>query len=322
MPGFTTHYLFGITSYKTLNHSGFKRNLKKNHAAFSLGLQGPDIFFYDVPAYLIHRSNIIASTAHCKHTGQFLSALLESRNLFPEPEDRAIAEAYIAGFIGHYTLDATCHPYVYAISKNRKDDPSTFGAHVYLEVDIDTAFLRHYKELLPSRFYQERTICLNKKQRHVIASILHFCYKKTYPDLRLGYATAYAATICTPLGCAFFHDNTGQKKALFRKLENIYPGYAFISPLTPSDTLVFFKDALNLNHKKWKNPWDESLVSTASFPELFHSAGLAYQSYLNDLSELFSLTCSVTAQKYTDTILKKLGNKSYHSGLDCERLQD
>ena len=81
MPGFTTHYLFGITSYKTLNHSGFKRNLKKNHAAFSLGLQGPDIFFYDVPAYLIYRSNIIASTAHCKHTGQFLSALLESRNL-------------------------------------------------------------------------------------------------------------------------------------------------------------------------------------------------------------------------------------------------
>lgn len=317
MPGFTTHYLFGITAYKALAQSDFKKNLKCNHAAFSLGLQGPDIFFYDAPAYVIHRKNV-GSIAHSQNTGRFLSTLIESRNLFPDEKDRAIAESYISGFIGHYLLDTCCHPYVYAISKNIEGIPSTFGAHVNLEVDIDTALLWQYKKMLPSEFYQERTICLNPKQRHVIASILHFCYKKVYPDVKLSYATAYAATVCMPLGCAFFHDTTGQKKVFLRKLDGKILGYPFLSTLTPSDTLVFFKDALNLKHKKWKNPWNPSLVSTASFPELFHKTASEYHSYLNEMSDLFSLTCPTAVKKGIDAILAKLGNKSYHSGLDCE----
>ena len=40
MPGFTTHYLFGIDAYTHIPCGSFRDNLKHNHSAFALGLQG------------------------------------------------------------------------------------------------------------------------------------------------------------------------------------------------------------------------------------------------------------------------------------------
>ena len=51
MPGFTTHYLFGLNTYKHLDDIEIKKHIHENHAAYSLGLQGPDVFFYFLPWY-------------------------------------------------------------------------------------------------------------------------------------------------------------------------------------------------------------------------------------------------------------------------------
>ena len=51
MPGFTTHYLFGVNAYKDLKNTPLKKNICGNHAAYSLGLQGPDLFFYYLTPY-------------------------------------------------------------------------------------------------------------------------------------------------------------------------------------------------------------------------------------------------------------------------------
>ena len=51
MPGFITHYLFGINTYHTLRNKTLRQDLQQQHAAYSLGLQGPDIFFYFLPSY-------------------------------------------------------------------------------------------------------------------------------------------------------------------------------------------------------------------------------------------------------------------------------
>ena len=49
MPGFTTHYLFGVDAYKKINNPKLKQKIGDNHCAFALGLQGPDVFFYYLP---------------------------------------------------------------------------------------------------------------------------------------------------------------------------------------------------------------------------------------------------------------------------------
>ncbi len=71
MPGFTTHYLFGQNTYKQLKKSSLKKIIQANRAAYHLGLQGPDLFFYYLPSYMIHANNI-GSVAHTEDTGKFL----------------------------------------------------------------------------------------------------------------------------------------------------------------------------------------------------------------------------------------------------------
>ena len=49
-------------------------------------------------------------------TSAFFQGLIESRNQFSSRTDLNIAEAYLIGFLGHYTLDTICHPYIYAMT--------------------------------------------------------------------------------------------------------------------------------------------------------------------------------------------------------------
>lgn len=81
MPGFTTHYLFGVDACRRLTSTSMHNMIRRDHSAYALGLQGPDLFFYYLPSYLMHRKNI-GDLAHRKDTGQFFADLLQSRKLF------------------------------------------------------------------------------------------------------------------------------------------------------------------------------------------------------------------------------------------------
>lgn len=325
MPGFTTHCLFGLNACKKLPKSPLKRMIQKNHAAFNLGLQGPDLFFYFLPSYVIHANNI-GAVAHTELTGKFLRHLTDSRKLFSNPTEQQIADAYIAGFLGHYTLDTRCHPFIYwktgfrVLEKNpdKKKSGRYHGRHVSLEVDIDTALLQYYKHRLPSSFRQHSTILLNRLQLCTIASILYYVYQKTYPQLGIRYTTMRAAIRSMQLGIKWLHDPSGKKKFWLSRVEKLFLGYPLLSSLVPSDTLAGCSDPLNAKHCSWHNPWDESKVSTDSFLDLMEQAEA---DYLDILDKFNLLICtrfhSPQEQPRTEALMNRLGNHSYHSGLDC-----
>ena len=125
MPGYVTHYIFGRDMYEKLNDPVLKNNLYKNRAVYALGHQGPDIFFYYLPAYVLHGHNL-GDMAHTENTGAFYAALLESRSIFKKPEDLQIANAYLEGFLGHYILDSICHPFIYGRTHYKKNDSGFF----------------------------------------------------------------------------------------------------------------------------------------------------------------------------------------------------
>ncbi|MEG1291022.1 MAG: zinc dependent phospholipase C family protein [Lachnospiraceae bacterium] len=316
MPGFTTHYLFGFNTYKDLKSQELKQSLKSNHAAYSLGLQGPDLFFYFLPSYLIHKNNI-GSVAHTTNTHEFLYYLLKSRTLFPSQIEQSIAQSYIAGFIGHYVLDTHCHPYVYWNTHFQEKNNHYYGAHVTLEVDIDQKLLADYKQKLPSQFPQTSTILLSSLQRRTIATILYYVYSKVYPDLHICYATMKTSIASIQLGTKLLHDPSGRKKILIRKLEQILLGYPMLSCLIPSDCTSSYQDPLNIRHRQWRNPWDKTFTSKATFLDLMEHSQLEYTVILEDLYQLFhTKTHTPLEQKRTAHLLLTLGNNSYHSGID------
>lgn len=163
MPGFTTHYLFGVDACRRLTSTSMHNMIRRDHSAYALGLQGPDLFFYYLPSYLMHRKKI-GDLAHRKDTGQFFANLLQSRKLFAgKKHSLSIADAYICGFMGHYTLDCTIHPYVYAFTGyNAQTPPSNteyFGQHAYFETELDSELL--YEKsicILPSFIRTQRFV--------------------------------------------------------------------------------------------------------------------------------------------------------------------
>lgn len=317
MPGFVTHYIFGRETYHKLKPDSLKRNLFNNHAAYALGLQGPDLFFYYLPSYALHSHNL-GALAHTSETQAFFLGLIRSCQSLTDAADRDIAEAYLAGFLGHYLLDTTCHPYIYAMTDyHGKGEKAYFSRHAYLETDIDTALLDEKLRKMPCEFHAADTIALSFRQKKVIAHLLYDAYRYAFPTMPLRRITMWAGIISIQIGMRVLHDDSGQKKVLFRFLEKHFLGYPLFSPLIPSDTLIFRTDPLNLRHAVWANPWDPSHTSTRSFPELYDDACARYLVRLPKLHEL--LCADVTddrRRKLVIDFLKDYQNLSFHSGLD------
>ena len=288
MPGYVTHYIFGRDMYEKLNDPVLKNNLYKNRAVYALGHQGPDIFFYYLPAYVLHGHNL-GDMAHTENTGAFYAALLESRSIFKKPEDLQIANAYLEGFLGHY-----------------------------IETEIDTSLLELKYHRRRADFHIENTIMLTPRQKWIVARMLHYAYQHTYHGLFVSRYTIFMAIFATQLGFRILYDSTGQKKVLFRFAEKHTLGYPVFSPLIANDSLLFRTDPFNMQHKKWTNPWDSSISSVESFFDLY---GRSEEKYLHCLAELSALLKerihSPKASLLTEEFLKDYGNASFHSGLDC-----
>lgn len=316
MPGFVTHYIFGVETYRKLKYNTQKKNLYYNRAAYNLGLQGPDLFFYYLPSYL--GGHNIGSLAHTKETSAFFLGLLRNYEHLTCNGDRGIAEAYITGFLGHYTLDTICHPYIYAMTHYHGKEKSYFSRHAYLETDIDTSLLDSKLHRTPCSFRTWETISLTFHQKKVIANLLYDAYRYAFPELKFRKTTMYLGIFSLGLGLRILHDDSGQKKVLFRFAEKHFLGYPLFSPLIPSDTLFFRTDPLNLRHAKWANPWDTSLVSEESFSDLYEKAEALYLSRIKKLQALLHGTIDEKRKRQlVREFLTDYGNLSFHSGLSC-----
>ena len=49
MPGFATHDLLGREVYRALQDPSLRCCIRRHTASYRLGLQGPDLFYYNLP---------------------------------------------------------------------------------------------------------------------------------------------------------------------------------------------------------------------------------------------------------------------------------
>lgn len=320
MPGFTTHYLFGQQTYQKLHPCDLKQTIQKYHRVFALGLQGPDIFFYN-PLFLLKKETVPGSLIHTTNTQEFLRWLLISPEIFHGSRQEKIAQTYVFGFMGHYLLDCACHPYVYARAGFHPYEKRYLGRHIALETDIDTTLLWKFHKSLPSEFHTAECINISKEQLAVIAAMLNFAYKKAFPAMSINTTMIKASIRSTQACCRLLYNSSDYKKILVRRIESIFPGYALLSPMLPSDTILYYKDPLNLKHHPWKNPWNPSLASRESFMDRFCFAQKDYYRILRDIAYFFQRErSSLEREAALNTLVNHLGNLDYHSSLTSKKI--
>ncbi len=282
MPGFRTHYLLGNETLLKLGHSEIARTINANRNVFNVGLQGPDIFFYAVPSHFFHRENI-GTIIHKNNVLEFFNNLIEARDSMLTNPSKKIADAYICGFIGHYTMDVTAHPYIHYRTKKLKvkDNKHIFGSHLQLETDIDTLVLRHYTHKRVRDFSCSDTIRLTKSETFIISSLLKRAISATFPSVKISRTEITHALWSTKYLFYLLRDVSGIKKHLLRRFDQKVVGHAFLSGMVAMENGTIYHDPCNLKKRFWCNPWDNHQISHENFFDLFERAEKTYIKRLN-----------------------------------------
>lgn len=312
MPGFVTHYLFGVNSYKSLKNNNLKDIIKNNRRVFGLGLQGPDLFFYFIPATVGMKVNI-GNIMHKEKTNDFFHEMIKYVSEIHSETDYEIACAYIHGFMGHYLLDTSMHPYVYG-RVGTSTSQKTMGKHYGLETDIDRELLWHYKHMRQADFSHSEKISLTSYEMNVIAKLLHKTIYRTYHK-DISVKLIKYAIVSFYMECVMLSDSTELKYKAINGFEHHVFGYDILSPLLIND-IPHTDDPCNEQHKEWHNPWDDTHSDNASVYDIFKKAGERYTQYMNIMQTALDSSYHLLDDNSSE-ILDKLENKSYTSGLDC-----
>ena len=129
MPTTYTHDTFGKLIYQKLPTD--VRELLMNHKnSFLIGLHGPDLLFYYHPL----KKNPVSQRGQEMHQEIAAPFFEKCKEYYMETGDEE-ALAYVIGFICHYMLDSTCHPYIGRYMEK------TGAGHDEIETELDRYFM-------------------------------------------------------------------------------------------------------------------------------------------------------------------------------------
>ena len=129
MPTTYVHDLFGKKVYQRLPGE-IKETIRRHKAAYIVGLHGPDILFYVRP----FQKNRLNEMGHRLHREEAAEVFEKGKELYRATKDEG-ALAYLLGFVCHFMLDSTCHPYIAEYMKK------TGAGHDEIETEFDRAMM-------------------------------------------------------------------------------------------------------------------------------------------------------------------------------------
>ena len=145
MPALLTHHLFGKTVVSKIGGGAFPTRYERD--AFLLGNQGPDPLFYALFTPAAREVKRFGSVLHSERVDMTIDAMRDYACSLEE-EHVKIIDAYLCGFICHFTLDSIEHPLILSqqeaiISAGIMglDETAASAVHGQIETDLDAMML-------------------------------------------------------------------------------------------------------------------------------------------------------------------------------------
>ena len=266
MADFVSHHLFGGQALAVFPAS--VQALAQAHpACFFWGCQGPDPLFYR-KIWLGSPLHKLGNRMHSEKTDELFAALARGVHCLTDEAHR-IAGAYFYGFLCHYALDSTIHPYVYCRQEQiRGTDERLSGSavHCQIESDIDYLLYERIHHAPVTEFAPTLPYTLTVEEKAVLSVLLHavlrHVYGETVPVRELRRA---------------FDEMLIWERFLYSDSRAVYRGAQQIERLAGRGALLTGHmkverpgwDALNEQHIPWCNLWRTEETRTESVPELF-----------------------------------------------------
>ena len=131
MPSTYAHRRFGADVLALLP-DGLRATLEQHRELYDIGLHGPDLMFY----YKALQSNPVNRLGNTMHEQKGEVFFTRARTVVENAPDKDAALAYVLGFVCHFALDSTCHPYVEAYTRQ------SGVSHCEIETEFDDMLLR------------------------------------------------------------------------------------------------------------------------------------------------------------------------------------
>ena len=314
MPGFLTHYISGQALLKVIDPT-IQKIIKPCERLYNLGTQGPDIFFYYMPGQLRKRSRGIGTQMHLSDLGVFLVEMARAAKE-AHPKARDVIFAYTAGFVMHYALDVSAHPYVYAMTHHDNAPRIKNSAdHRKFETAIDVAMLRLMSSKKPADYNQWELIAADGYQMYTASAAMSEVLKGVY-DRDIPVKIVRRAMRFTVYLTRLLQSRKGRRKRWMELVENVTIRENLFSALVHMQEVSGECDCLNAKKSTWHAPWEkEDETHNDSFVERYQSAVEEGAKMINFLYEY--VYRNVDLQELIETI----GNRSLKTGMNCESKQ-
>lgn len=275
MPAIITHNTFGHEVYSTLYE--FIGGSRDEADAFLLGNQGPDPLFYAVVNPRLASVNRLGSIIHVEHPTDLLVALKRSTATIAHA-DQPTARAYALGFLCHYLLDSTAHPFIFAqqfalcdagVEGLTRENGS--DVHALIESELDELVLTCRRDATIKTFNPAKcTLNASPHVLDVVSSMYAYVTREVY-GMVIPADTFKASVRAFRSVQALFYSPSGFKHNMLGRVETLVRPYSFYRAMSHRNVERTTSEFDNREHAAWENPYTGE-TSRASFFELFDQA--------------------------------------------------
>lgn len=288
MPGPYTHYLFS------------KHNMLNHEKEFYVASQGPDSFFY---YGIINSYPLINKAKNMKEVrdfGGYLHTINPSITFsFLLNYQKNIKDSYlklhilelIKGFMSHYVLDRTCHPYIYYETGAPLTNKDYHFFHMYFETLIDKETEIYYKD----KVNYKNALTIDKKVLKEASKMFYELSKYLKFDgldensYFNSVKSMYKSTIL--INSNFIHSLVYSRLLKNKRL------YVMTHPKTLKKAPYGNKDVMNYSSREWKDNVTNESKGTLSVIDLFEVAKKDLNEGLTLLDTLLKEDLSIDEMK-------------------------
>lgn len=282
MPALLTHECFGNDVWNRVGDSLFpptddEAHIRELRRAFLLGNQGPDPFFFALRTPRLVASKRFGSLMHHEKVDETIEAFRRLVDYCPEPSGSLLL-AYVLGFLCHFTLDSTVHPFVYAQQYaicdagveglDRRDGSIVHGQ---IEADLDMMTLRQWRDTDIRAYNYTRDVLRASDETLAFLDVTYQALAHEVYAVDLANNAFSRGVEDMRLTVRFLYSPRGVKRRLVGALERLFRRHSLAQALSPRADARAGSDFDNHERQAWTNPFTGA-VSPASFNDLYAEA--------------------------------------------------
>lgn len=323
MPGCISHYVFAKDCLDNLNNNELKNTLSKNINIYFLGSCGPNFFEYcnNVPYIFTNNLSSISNLIHNNNINLFFEEMINYsinnsyiQHIFDDNNFKEITISYFFGFLSHYILDKSFHPYIAYLQlslKNNYKFKNYISLHKSIETHIDTLLLNKFENTTPKNYIKNININLSNRENLILCDMYNYLLKSVFnKDISYNKISKSLSTFKQTQLKLIYSNSIYSSLYLF--IKNLFCKTSYIQNKTYDKVNYCSNDLLNEKKSIWIDPfskerYDKSLLDIyGDAINLYYEIVDIFYQYIKNNKKILD-------------ILNKIENKSYITNQDSDK---